>query len=333
LNMFYPTHFTNYVDSLSTFLTCPRCKTISKCSTPWNAVKDGWGYDELETHRLRKGTIAARAELTCPSCGTRVTLYLAGGAGGRQGEVQYDVAAAKWNGITVTEDLASKPPVHLFPDAPKELPRLRGYACVAELWYDHTWWEVNVPEQWTHERKDMHVFECSYGGELRVGVGKTPSEADLASFLGGAAHATMSGYERGDVPPEITSPEERAAYSRARRLWEAPVPLDERLLLMIPALVRLGPRALAAMGSAVIGRLLGGGAKLTRYQLGSLVGYWGVADKDGMSEGKGAFGSGPWSLHVYLSCPTKNYEYCWGASQIILGSIRFYPAAGTENVA
>jgi hypothetical protein len=326
--MFYPAHFTNYADSLSTFLTCPRCNTISKCSTPWNEVKDGWGSDEPKTARSRFANISARAELTCPSCGTRVTLYLAGGAGGRHGEIQYFVEAARWDGNTLTtigwdgitiKSLESKPPVHLFPDAPKELPRPRRYACVAERWRDHTWWEVNVPEQWTYERKDLHVFECSYGGQLRLGVGERGTR--------------ISGADRIEVPAEITNPDERNAYSRTRELWEDRVPLDSRLLLMIPALVKMGPAALAMMGFAVTRRLLGRDAKLTRYQLGSLVGYWSVVDTDGMSEGKGVFDNSPWSIHVYLSCPTKNYDYCWGASQIVLGSIRFYPAADAPRFA
>lgn len=205
MGIFYPMWFSDYADAIPVYVTCPNCTIATLHETPWKNVTRSWAGASFET--------------ACPSCSTVVTACLSAHPGGRQGEVQYEIVEASWDSITRTRGLASKPPVHLFADAPSELPAFRRFAWIPDLWLDETWWEVKVPGGWAIGPKPARVFLSPYGGDLSLQVNKRAG-------LGGYGHLL--------APQEIQSPEERTAFLMTRSnvdiAFGASVPLSRHEL-------------------------------------------------------------------------------------------------------
>lgn len=95
VSRFNRTWFSNYEPNLAFTVQCPVCEGHQPVELTWAEVAPGFGGNDTVARNSAPFLIGAHLSTACTGCGTPLTIYLAGAAGGRHGEVQYGVAGLR----------------------------------------------------------------------------------------------------------------------------------------------------------------------------------------------------------------------------------------------
>jgi hypothetical protein len=93
--------FSTYEPELAFTVQCPVCDERQDVLACWSELTEGFGGNALVVRNAGPFVIGAQVPISCTHCGERLTVYLAGAAGGRQGEVQYGVAGLRYADTTL----------------------------------------------------------------------------------------------------------------------------------------------------------------------------------------------------------------------------------------
>ena len=93
--------FSNYDDRLAFDVTCPMCESSVPVDVTWSEAREGLGGNADVLPNFKPAFVIPLHLCTNCRCGTPITIYFSGAAGGRHGEVQYGVAGLRYGETTL----------------------------------------------------------------------------------------------------------------------------------------------------------------------------------------------------------------------------------------